>query len=371
VSSPGLRLALAGGGTGGHLVPGLALLDHLVAGKGPAPLDLLWFQSGRAVEERVLEGLEDRMAPTPVARVRLALEPPGGGAPSTLRTLMHLMPAVLRARRALRAHQSDVLLGLGGFTSAPAALAAKSLGIPFALLEINATSGRATRLLSPLAKKVFHATQATCPQSKSSRHLVTGAPVSPSFRRRTEEDLSARRALGFDPAQPLLVVLGGSQGAGGLNQFLAKYDHEFAAAGISVFHAVGPGRQSEAPAGRTGLVVTEFAREVPTLLAAATLVLCRGGASTLAEVMAVGTPAMVVPYPHHTDRHQERNAALLGDGCRIVQEEDLDRSLFEELCLLMGDQGKLRLENMSGALRTAGGPPAAEQILAAILSSLE
>ena len=80
---------------------------------------------------------------------------------------------------------------------------------------------------------------------------------------------------------------------------------------------------------------------------------------------------MVVPYPHHTDRHQERNAALLGDGCRIVQEEDLDRSLFEELCLLMGDRGKLRLENMSGALRTAGGPPAAEQILAAILSSLE
>ena len=143
------------------------------------------------------------------------------------------------------------------------------------------------------------------------------------------------------------------------------------AAGISVFHAVGPGRQSEAPAGRAGLVVTEFAREVPTLLAAATLVLCRGGASTLAEVMAVGTPAMVVPYPHHTDRHQERNAALLGDGCRIVQEEDLDRSLFEELCLLLGDRGELRLEDMSRALRTSAGPPAAEQILATVLSSLE
>jgi len=363
VSTQGLRLALAGGGTGGHLVPGLALLDHWAQQKGSTPLDLLWFQSGRAVEQRVLEGLEARLAPTPVERVQLSLEPPGGGAPSTARVLLHLLPQALLARRALIAHKSDVLLGLGGLTSVPAALAARSLGIPIALLEINATPGRATRLLAPLTKRVFHATEGTCPPKSSERHKITGAPVAPAFRRQRTEDLAARKALGFDPTRPLLVVLGGSQGAQSLNRFITQHDHEFAAQGISVFQVVGPKRSSEGAPPRPGLQVVEYSRDVPALLAAATLVLCRGGASTLAEVGAVGTPAVVVPYPHHADRHQERNAALLGEGCLIVQEQDLNQDRCAQLGELLSGKGEEQRSAMRRALGQASPPNAGESIL--------
>lgn len=364
MSDSGLRLAFAGGGTGGHLVPGLALLDHLAQQPGSGPGDLLWFQSGRAVEERVLEGLEERLSPTPVTRVCLNLEPAGGGAPSMARTLLRLMPAVMRARRALRSHKSQVLLGLGGFTSAPAALAARSLGIPLALLEINATPGRATRLLAPLSRRVYHATAATCPGATGPRHRITGAPVAPAFRRRDQEDLVVRESLGFDPSQPLLVVLGGSQGAGGLNRFMAEHDENFRAAGISVFHGVGPGRREEAAPNRPGLQVTEYARDVPGLLAAATVVLCRGGASTLAEVQAVGIPSIVVPYPHHADRHQERNAALLGKGCRVVLEEDLHRGAAQELIALLVAEGAGQRAEMAAALANETPANAGEIILA-------
>ena len=363
MSTQGLRLALAGGGTGGHLVPGLALLDHWAQHRSSAPLDLLWFQSGRAVEQRVLEGLEARLAPTPVERVQLTLEPPGGGAPSTARILWNLLPQTLLARRALIAHKSDVLLGLGGFTSVPAALAARSLGIPIALLEINATPGRATRLLAPLTRRVFHATEGTCPTRSSERHKITGPPVAPAFRRQRTEDLAAREALGFDPDRPLLVVLGGSQGAQSLNRFITEHDHEFAARGISVFQAVGPKRSSEGAPSRPGLKVVEYSRDVPALLAAATVVLCRGGASTLAEVGAVGTPAVVVPYPHHADRHQERNAALLGEGCLIVQEEDVNQDRCAQLGELLSGKGEEQRSAMRRALGQVSPPNAGESIL--------
>lgn len=345
-----LRLAFAGGGTGGHMVPGLALLDQLSAAPEFEPLEsLVWFQSGRGVERQVLQGLEARLGGAQVDRVALAIEPPSGGAPSTARTLTRLLPEALRARRALRRAGSQVLVGLGGFTSAPAGLAARSLGIPLVLLEINAAPGRATRLLAPLAREVWHAHAATCPGGRADgRHRVMGAPVSPRFVRVQAPSRPAREALELAPDGPLLVVLGGSQGAGALNAFVRELAPRLVASGVQVIHQVGPGRLGEGAAPTAGYRPVEYAHEVPRLLAAADLVLCRGGASTLAEVGAVGVPAWVVPYPHHGDRHQERNAAALGAGARVVQEEDL-AGQADALLDLLGPGG----EAARGAMRSA------------------
>ena len=109
-----MRLAFAGGGTGGHLVPGLHLLDDLAA-RGGVLEDLIWFTGGRPVEQRVLAGLAERVAPTPVRIVTLDLEAVGGGAPSRARQGWRLLPAAGRARALLKEHRSQVLLGLGGF----------------------------------------------------------------------------------------------------------------------------------------------------------------------------------------------------------------------------------------------------------------
>ncbi|MEE8467430.1 MAG: UDP-N-acetylglucosamine--N-acetylmuramyl-(pentapeptide) pyrophosphoryl-undecaprenol N-acetylglucosamine transferase, partial [Planctomycetota bacterium] len=255
-----LRLAFAGGGTGGHLVPGMHLLAHLELERAhperapeqarePAPLgDLLWFTSGRPVEQRVLRDLGQRVAGAPVHLQSLPLEPAGGGAPSLSGLTLRLPPSVLRARAALREHRSQVLLGLGGFTTAPAVIAAKSLGIPVALLEINASPGRATRVLSHLARRVFHAWPATAPRRRDGRHRLVGPPVSPAFQPAPDAPgrRRARAELGLAPERSLLLVLGGSQGAGALNAFVRAHLGAFLGRGLCVVHQVGPGRAHEA-----------------------------------------------------------------------------------------------------------------------------
>ena len=368
--SRGRRWAFAGGGTGGHIVPGLHLLAHLDA-RGVELEDLVWFTSGRAVEERVFEeGTAEGPRPG-LARVPLPLEPQGGGAPSLARLAARLAPTAWRARRALLAHRSEVVLGLGGFTSAPAILAARSLGLPAFLLEINAVAGRATRLLAPLCRRVFHGFEASVPAG-SARHVHTGPPLDPRLAPRSADPAALRAArervaalhgAGADPERPLLVVLGGSQGALGLNAFLASHDRELAAAGVEVVHQVGPGRLGEAAPQRPGYVAVEYAADVPALLQAATLVLCRGGASTLAEVAAVGVPAWVVPYPHHPDQHQEHNARAIG-GLFVVLERDLDQRCASELVRWLGPEGRAEREGLARALLAARLGEGAQRILA-------
>jgi UDP-N-acetylglucosamine:LPS N-acetylglucosamine transferase len=347
-----MRLALAGGGTGGHVVPGLHLLEHL-RGSGRPPADVLWFTTGRPVEERVFgpvtgrsEGLE---------RVPLALEPPGGGAPSLWRLAHRTWPEVRRAGRALERHGSEVLLALGGFTALPAVLAARTRGIPVVLLEINAVPGRATRALAPLAARVVHAWPGPHPIG-SSRRPCHGPPLAPAFAAARADEAEAARLrgeLGFEAARPLLVVLGGSQGAGPLNGFVRDQAAALVEAGLQVLHQTGPGRTAEGAPPGPGRRTVEYLDDVARVLDASTLVLCRGGASTLAEIAARTRPALVVPYPHHRDRHQERNALALGAGVRIVPEARLDSTLVEILARLAGPAGARERAEMRRALEHA------------------
>lgn len=348
-----MRLALAGGGTGGHVVPGLHLLDHLRAA-GRSPEDVLWFTTGRPVEEHVFGGAGRRHPD--LERVALTLEPPGSGAPSLWRLARRTWPEVRRAGRALERHRSDVLLALGGFTALPAVLAARTRGIPVVLLEINAVPGRATRSLAPLAARVVHAWPGPPPVGSRARPCL-GPPLAPAFGEplACEATAATRRGeLGFDAARPLLTVLGGSQGAGALNAFVGRHAAALGEAGLQVLHQTGPGRSSEAAGdGGSAYRAVEYLDDVVRVLDASTLVLCRGGASTLAEIAARARPALVVPYPHHRDRHQERNALALGEGVRVVPEARLDGALVTVLARLAGPDGARERERMRRALETA------------------
>jgi UDP-N-acetylglucosamine--N-acetylmuramyl-(pentapeptide) pyrophosphoryl-undecaprenol N-acetylglucosamine transferase len=349
-----MRLALAGGGTGGHVVPGLHLLEHLRA-RDAVPEDVLWFSAGRAVEERVLAGLTDRVGVLALERVILALEPATSGAPSWMRLVARTAPETARARRALARHGSEVLLALGGYTALPAVLAARFLGVPVVLLEINSVPGKATRTLAGLAERVVHAWPVPR-AARAPRHACFGPPLAPAFLRpepAEAESASARVRLGFDAGRPLLLALGGSQGAAALNRFVAAHAAALVAAGVQVLHQAGPGRLAEAAAAQPGYRAVEYLDDVAGALDAATLVLCRGGASTLAEVAARARPALVVPYPHHADRHQEANALRLGAGVRIVPEERLDAALVATLARLAGPEGTRERDAMSRALASA------------------
>lgn len=353
-----MRLALAGGGTGGHVVPGLHLLEHLRA-RQAVPEDVVWFSAGRVIEERVLADFRVRVGELALERVVLSLEADAGGAsgaPSWLQLIARTAPATRRAAAALERHGSEVLLALGGYTALPAVLAARSLGIPVVLLEINSVSGKATRALAGLAERVVHAWPGSLPARRGERHRCFGPPLAPAFRAglaREEQCGAARARLGFRAELPLLVVLGGSQGAAGLNRFLAAHAQALVASGVQVLHQTGPGRMGEAAAPIDGYRAVEYLDRVAEALDAATLVLCRGGASTLAEIAARARPALVVPYPHHRDRHQERNALALGAGVRIVPEERLDAALVPTLTRLAGAEGAREREAMSRALAGA------------------
>lgn len=362
-----LAIALAGGGTGGHVVPGLHLLAHARA--GGVATHVLWFGAGRAVEERVFGGALAEpaaavVAGTTIERIALSLEPPGGGAPSRLRLVARTPGSVLAARHALRRSGARVLVGLGGFTVLPAVLAARSLGLAVVLLEVNAEAGLATRWLARLARHVVHAWPASVPAGASpgapgdagARHLVLGPPLAPAFLAPDPSDArraELRRALGLDPERPLLLVLGGSQGALGLNRFVAEHAERLVAAGLSVLHQVGPARLTEAAPEREGYRALEFVDDVCAALDAADVVLCRGGASTLAEVAARGVPGFVVPYPHHADRHQERNARALGEGLVVVDETALGPATVQAIVALAGPAGRAERTRRGALLRAA------------------
>ncbi len=384
ISPATLRLAIAGGGTGGHVVPGLHLLDHLQAGlQDPRELaaagvpdaegsgavqleDLLWFHSGRRAEDRCLAELDAHPSAPRLERMVLEIEPEGGGAPNLRRLSRRMIPAFRKARRALLQHRSQVLLGLGGFTTAPATLAARSLGIPVVLLEINATAGKATRTLGPICQRVLHAWRETLPPGREgAKHQLVGPPVAPRFEApedREEAQREAKDDLGFDPDRPLLVVLGGSQGALGLNSFVRSNVSYLLGSGVQVLHQVGPGRRTEGATNLEGYAAIEYLDDVWLALVAADGVLCRGGASTLAEIGAMETPAWVVPYPHHADGHQERNARQLAGGVRIVEEQDLDHGRCEELVRFLGAEGALERDRMRSHLRAAVPPDAATRV---------
>jgi len=371
-----LRLALVGGGTGGHLVPGLHVLEHARARGGLA--DLVWFTSGREVEQRVLGDLAARCAPTPARRVVLELEPEHGGAPTRTRLVLRTPPSVMAARVALVKHKPQVLLALGGFTCLPAVLAARSLRIPVALLEINAARGAATRWLTRFSARVFHAWPSTVPESARldaeigfGAHRLVGPPLAQVFGEGAparEAARAARAQLGFDPDRPLLLVLGGSQGALGLNRFVQRHAALLLHGGLQVLHQTGPGRADEgATLMLPGYRAQEYIDPIHTALSAATLVLTRGGASTLAEIAALRLPALVVPYPHHSDRHQERNARVFGDGLRIVHEERLTAEVAFEIARLSSESGTGERARMSAALEESIPLDAADRLLDGLL----
>ena len=360
-----LRLAVVGGGTGGHVVPGLHMLAALLSDESlPGLDDLVWFETGRAAEVASMARLDGLVGDRPVRRVRLAVEPSAGGAPSLARLFLKTPRAFLTARRALREQRSDVVFGLGGFTLLPVMLAARSLGLPVVLLEINAAPGRAVRVLAPLAAAVLHAWPSSLPEaSRVGHHRVTGPPIGPEFTRaRGDRTAGAWHArLGLAPDAPLLVVLGGSQGAGALNDFVRRHLAALRAAGVGVVHQVGPGRLAEAAPAEPGYLPVEFLEGVAELLAEATLALSRAGASTLAELAAIGLPAMVVPYPG-AGGHQLENAEQLVGGLVVVAEPDLGPEAAARLVELLGPAGEAWRAAASESLRLRVPADAAQQV---------
>jgi UDP-N-acetylglucosamine--N-acetylmuramyl-(pentapeptide) pyrophosphoryl-undecaprenol N-acetylglucosamine transferase len=311
------RFVISCGGTGGHLSPGISLAEGLQA-RGH---DTLLLISQKKVDARLSEKYPqlkfERMPGTGFAWHPWKFS----------KCVLTQTQAFLFCLRLLRRSQADAVVGFGGFTSAPIVIAARMLGVPSALHESNRVPGLAIRTLGRLARRVYLPPGIRIPSIRAAATRHVGLPVRREIVRTPQA--AARAALGLDPNQRLLVVLGGSQGASSLNDWARAQMPALAAEGIQLYVVTGLGKGREGVVElktKTGepvrAVFMPFSDRMAELMSAADLVVSRAGAGTLAELIRCETPAILVPYPQAADDHQRENAAYFerqGGGFVVAQ----------------------------------------------------
>lgn len=346
-----MRVLIAAGGTGGHVIPALQVARELEQ-RGH---ELLFVGTSK--------GLESRLVPErgfPLELIEL-----GGlnrvGMVQTLATLAQLPLACWRAFRILDRFQPAVVYGVGAYVSGPVLLIAAMKGIPIVVHEANAVPGFANRLLAPLVGRALLAEPAAAAFFSCGRTEITGMPVAEEFFQVPPKE--------HRPPYTVLVT-GGSRGSARLNRAVKEALPSLAArSDLRIVHQSGEAEleaMKQAFAEHGGGEVSPFLRNMPQVMAAADLVVCRAGASTLAELAAAGKAALLVPFPYASDDHQWHNAMARqqAGAARVVRDQELDgpRLLSEIDAMLPG------LAVLEENVRAFARPQATERIADAIES---
>lgn len=347
------RVIIAAGGTGGHFYPGLATALELKARGWEAlmivrrddPAKSRLEEAGLACLEVDLRGLPRRLGPELFTfAVKLA---------ASLRLLS----------RVTRDFTPDLVVGMGGYLTFPAAYASWRRDIPVALHESNAVLGLANAAAHKFGASLFWG----LPPIETADGAVVGTPIRAALHRRADT-AEARGTLGLDPARKTILVFGGSQGARALNEGVPA---ALASSGVDaqVLHLAGKGRSEETSAAyrAEGLSATvkDYLDDMPSAYAAADAVVCRAGASTLAEVAAQRKPAILVPYPHAAANHQDFNARVFERAGAAVRIPEGD------LALRLGPALADMLKSSPAGAYDAIGLPAPEKTTALFADALE
>ncbi|MGH3793935.1 MAG: undecaprenyldiphospho-muramoylpentapeptide beta-N-acetylglucosaminyltransferase [Pseudonocardiaceae bacterium] len=352
-----LSVVVAGGGTAGHVEPALALADAVRRAAPEARITALGTE----------RGLETTLVPERGYSLELIPPVPLPRKPSAelLRLPLRIRAAVRRVREVLDAVEADVVVGFGGYVALPAYLAARGR-VPIVVHEANARAGLANKVGARFACRVL----AAVPGSGLPGADVIGIPLRQAISSLDRAALRARgRAhFGLDPDAPTLLVTGGSQGARTLNTAVAGAAAALGVAGIGVLHAYGRRNtvHIESVSGAPPYVAVPYLERMDLALAAADLAMCRAGAMTVAELSAVGLPAVYVPLPHGNGE-QELNARPLVEagGALLVPDAELTPAkVIEAVLRVLTDPS--RLAAMSAAARIAGHPEA-DDVLAKIV----
>ena len=314
-------LLIAASGTGGHLFPALAVADAL-----PSDWRVLWL----GVPDR----LETELVP---ARFPLHTVRAGGLQGKGLRKLWHLVQLLAATgvvRRLIRRERIDVVFSSGGYIAAPTILAARWCGVPMVLHESNAVPGKVTRLLGRLCRHVAVGLPQAAEQLPRCRPLITGTPVRRAF-------LEPTPLPDWVPAGsgPLVLIMGGSQGAVGLNRMVRPLITPLVQAGCRVVHLTGSNDPDAGQCQLPQVVERPFSDDLDGLLQHADLAISRAGAGSLSELAVCATPTILVPFPQAADRHQDANAiaaAELGAAVIVWQHPPGEAALAQAVWRLLG-----------------------------------
>lgn len=360
-----MRVMITGGGTAGHTSPAVAIIEELQ--KRDPRLDLQWVGRRGSIEERVCDRLT---IPFRTVSVRGW---PRSGVLKRLSALARLGYSIGQAYLHLRRFRPQAVIGVGGYVSVPAAWVAQRMGIPTILHEQNKRLGLANRLLAPRAHRLllsFPDTQGTYPVERA---IVVGNPVRAGFLNPPDQR-AARERLGLDPDGPRVLVVGGSQGARTLNEAMAGALPQFRPGEAAFTWMTGKdgldaAREAAAQA-PVSVSVHSFIDDMPAACAAADLMVSRAGASSTAEIAALGKPSILVPYPFATDNHQEANARAFeraGAAIVILDDDCTPERLTHAVRELLADPERRR--QMGDAARTLAKPAAVETIVESIFSA--
>ncbi len=358
-----MRIVIAGGGTGGHLYPGLAIAEAI---RELYPSAQVLFVGGDRIESRVVP--QEGWAFRRISSKGLPRRPNA----AALGSLAANALGTAQALRLLREWRPDVVVATGGYVCAPVGVAARLLRVPLLVQEQNLTPGLASRLLSRWARCVSVSHPAAGARFGGARVEVTGVPV--RHKALVGDRGRGRERWGLEERAVTVLVLGGSQGAMSLNRAISRMaDLLMYERSLQLLHHTGPehsvwvretiGHREHIGPPLLRHVAVPFLDPVGDAYACAEIVVCRAGASTLAEVTAWGLPAVLVPYPHASEGHQERNAEILveaGAAVRIDDSELGGTALVHAVQKLAADPG-LR-EEMSAASRSLGRPGAAQAV---------
>jgi UDP-N-acetylglucosamine--N-acetylmuramyl-(pentapeptide) pyrophosphoryl-undecaprenol N-acetylglucosamine transferase len=348
-----MRIVIAGGGTGGHVIPALAIAQQL---KKQFAAEVLFIGTARGIETRLV----------PQAGFPLELIKVGALKNVSLltraRTMFDLPRALWASGRMLSDFDPDVVIGVGGYASGPAMLAAIRRRIPTLAFEPNVVPGFANRLIARWVSAAAVHFEETCEYFPHCQ--VTGVPVREAFFHMAPKTASA---------QPTLLVFGGSQGARAINQAMIESlgGLRQRIPGIHIIHQTGQRDYDQILAAyqQSGISgeVHKFIDDMPGTFARADLLVCRSGASTVGEITAAGKPAIFIPFPRAADNHQNVNARALerAGAAVVVEESNLGAAyLVDTISALLVDPN--RLQGMSAAAKALAHPKALEEIAAIV-----
>ena len=321
-------VAIACGGTGGHLFPGIAVGEELML-RG---CEILLLVSEKEIDQQAIKSAHGmRVAALPAVGLQ---------AGQVGRFLGGFTRSLVAVRRIFSQRKPRAVLGMGGFACAPPIIAGKGFGAATFLHESNSIPGKANRWLAPLVDKVFVGFPQAGGRLQNQKVLVTGTPVRPQFQPTAPE--SFRVALGLDPKRPVVLVMGGSQGASAINKlvFSALPELQRRAPDLQYLHLTGPNDEANAraqyAAQKAKAIVHTFLTEMELALGAATVVVSRAGASSLAELAAMQAPAILVPYPTAADNHQFYNAHAFASGGAAIRLDQAEATGEKLATLIIG-----------------------------------
>ena len=327
------RLLIAASGTGGHLFPALAVAEAL-----PDSWQVRWL----GVPDR----LETQLVPESIPLTTVRAGGLQGRGFNKLIQLIRLIGAIGSVRRLIRQERIQVVFTTGGYIAAPAIVAARWCGVPAVLHEANAIPGRVTRLMGRFCRAVAVGLPVASDRIPGHRPLLTGMPVRTAF-------LQSQPLPDWVPISdgPLLVVIGGSQGAVGLNRMVRAVVPELLEQGCRIVHLTGRNDPDVGQLQHPNLVERPCSDEIPGLLQHADLAVSRAGAGSLSELAICRTPSILVPFPQAADGHQEANAACAArtSGAVIVHQHSPDgTALRDTIIRLLSADGELLKQMRTG-----------------------